>query len=259
MQKVTVVVQDGAEPFGLGSLVEVWGESYHPEDDNPVFDFKVCTPRPGRVRGPFRLRHVRRARTRGDGGRRPGLPEPQARLPRPRPAGAGGRARGVRPGRDHLRPLLRRLRARRGRAARRPRLHDPLALQRPTGGEVPRGEGLPRRPLLPGRHHPHRCRVGRRHRRIAPPDARSTSAPGRPRRPPAGSSYRRTAPAARRSSSPAPSPTATPRRSARCSPGSPRTSATTCPSRSWRGAATCRRARSPAASATRPAPPRTAG
>ncbi|WP_122817278.1 GlxA family transcriptional regulator [Nocardioides pantholopis] len=51
MQTVAVVVQDGAEPFGLGSLVEVWGESYHPEDDNPVFDFRTCTPRPGRVRG----------------------------------------------------------------------------------------------------------------------------------------------------------------------------------------------------------------
>jgi transcriptional regulator GlxA family with amidase domain len=51
MQNVTVIVQDGAEPFGLGSLVEVWGEAYHPEDDNPVFDFKVCTPRPGRVTG----------------------------------------------------------------------------------------------------------------------------------------------------------------------------------------------------------------
>jgi transcriptional regulator GlxA family with amidase domain len=51
MQNVTVVVQDGAEPFGLGSLVEVWGEDYHPEDDNPVFDFRVCTPRPGRVKG----------------------------------------------------------------------------------------------------------------------------------------------------------------------------------------------------------------
>ena len=49
--KVAVVVQDGAEPFGLGSLVEVWGEPYHPDDDNPVFDFRVCTPRPGRVRG----------------------------------------------------------------------------------------------------------------------------------------------------------------------------------------------------------------
>ena len=51
MQTVAVIVQDGAEPFGLGSLVEVWGESYHPEDQNPVFDFRVCTPRPGRVRG----------------------------------------------------------------------------------------------------------------------------------------------------------------------------------------------------------------
>lgn len=49
--KVAVVVQEGAEPFGLGSLVEVWGEPYHPDDDNPVFDFRVCTPRPGRVRG----------------------------------------------------------------------------------------------------------------------------------------------------------------------------------------------------------------
>jgi transcriptional regulator GlxA family with amidase domain len=29
----------------------VWGESYHPDDDNPVFDFRVCTPRPGRVKG----------------------------------------------------------------------------------------------------------------------------------------------------------------------------------------------------------------
>ncbi|WP_372735708.1 GlxA family transcriptional regulator [Nocardioides sp.] len=51
MQRVAVIVQDGAEPFGLGSLVEVWGEPYHPDDDNPVFDFRVCTPRPGRVSG----------------------------------------------------------------------------------------------------------------------------------------------------------------------------------------------------------------
>jgi transcriptional regulator GlxA family with amidase domain len=51
MKKVAVVVQDQPEPFGLGALCEVWGEPYHPEDDNPVFDFRVCTPRPGRVRG----------------------------------------------------------------------------------------------------------------------------------------------------------------------------------------------------------------
>ncbi|WP_202387284.1 GlxA family transcriptional regulator [Nocardioides flavescens] len=49
LHTVAVIVQDNAEPFGLGSLVEVWGEPYHPEDDNPVFDFRVCTPRPGRV------------------------------------------------------------------------------------------------------------------------------------------------------------------------------------------------------------------
>jgi len=46
-----VIVQDGAEPFGLGTLCEVWDEPYHPEDDNPQFDFRICTPRPGRVRG----------------------------------------------------------------------------------------------------------------------------------------------------------------------------------------------------------------
>ena len=51
MRKVAVIVQDGAEPFGLGSMCEVWGEPYHPDDDNPVFDFLVATPRPGRVRG----------------------------------------------------------------------------------------------------------------------------------------------------------------------------------------------------------------
>ena len=28
MYTVAVIVQDGAEPFGLGSLVEVWGEDY---------------------------------------------------------------------------------------------------------------------------------------------------------------------------------------------------------------------------------------
>ena len=44
MKKVAVVVQDGAEPFGLGAMCEVWGEPYHPEDDNPVFDFVVATP-----------------------------------------------------------------------------------------------------------------------------------------------------------------------------------------------------------------------
>jgi transcriptional regulator GlxA family with amidase domain len=51
MRKVAVIVQDEAEPFGLGAMCEVWAEPYHPEDDNPVFDFTVATPRPGRVTG----------------------------------------------------------------------------------------------------------------------------------------------------------------------------------------------------------------
>lgn len=51
MKSVAVVVQDGVEPFGLGAMCEVWNEPYHPEDDNPVFDFVIVTPEPGRVRG----------------------------------------------------------------------------------------------------------------------------------------------------------------------------------------------------------------
>lgn len=51
INKVVVIVQDGVEPFGLGAMCEVWAEPYHPEDDNPVFDFSVATPHPGRVRG----------------------------------------------------------------------------------------------------------------------------------------------------------------------------------------------------------------
>lgn len=51
LTKVAVVVQDGVEPFGLGVACEVFAEPYHPEDGNPVHDFVVCTPRPGRVLG----------------------------------------------------------------------------------------------------------------------------------------------------------------------------------------------------------------
>lgn len=51
MKKIAVIVQDGAEPFTLGVLGEVWAEPYHPEDDNPQFDYVACTPRPGRVKG----------------------------------------------------------------------------------------------------------------------------------------------------------------------------------------------------------------
>jgi transcriptional regulator GlxA family with amidase domain len=51
LHRVVALVQDGAEPFGLGAICEVWAEPAHPEDHAPTFDFSVCTPRPGRVRG----------------------------------------------------------------------------------------------------------------------------------------------------------------------------------------------------------------
>lgn len=51
MKTVAVIVQDGVEPFGLGSICEVWAEPYRAEDDNPVFDFTVCAETPGRVCG----------------------------------------------------------------------------------------------------------------------------------------------------------------------------------------------------------------
>ena len=41
-----VVVQDGVEPFGLGSICEEWAEPDHAEDGNPVFDFTAVAPRP---------------------------------------------------------------------------------------------------------------------------------------------------------------------------------------------------------------------
>lgn len=51
IKNVAVLVADGVEPYGLGQLCEVFGEEYHPEDYCPVFDFAVCTEKPGRVRG----------------------------------------------------------------------------------------------------------------------------------------------------------------------------------------------------------------
>ena len=174
---VAVIVQDGAEPFGLGSLVEVWGEPEHPEDETPGLRLPDLHSAAGPGQGPLGLRHVRRARPRGRRRRRPGLPLAARRLPEARRRRARGAPRGQRPRRDPLRALLGELRARRGRSARRPRVHDPLALHRPPRGHVPRGQGQARRPLLPRRQHPHRCRVGGRHRRVAAPDAGSLRRP----------------------------------------------------------------------------------
>lgn len=50
IHKVAIIVADGVGPFGLGTAIEVWGEPWHPEEDNPVFEVTVVTPRPGIVR-----------------------------------------------------------------------------------------------------------------------------------------------------------------------------------------------------------------
>ena len=51
LRRVVALVQEGAEPFGLGAICEVWAEPDHPEDGTPTFEFTVCTPVPGRVSG----------------------------------------------------------------------------------------------------------------------------------------------------------------------------------------------------------------
>lgn len=53
-----MVISDLAEPFGMGVIAEVWAEFYHPDDDNPVFDFVVCAADPGVVRGPSGFDYV---------------------------------------------------------------------------------------------------------------------------------------------------------------------------------------------------------
>lgn len=51
IENVAAVVTDYVQPFGIGLFCEVWGEEEHPEDHAPTFDFAVCGPQPGRVRG----------------------------------------------------------------------------------------------------------------------------------------------------------------------------------------------------------------
>ena len=163
---VAVIVQDGAEPFGLGSLVEVWGEPDHPEDDKPVFDFRICTPRPGRVKGrsDFDL-YVERG-LEAVGRRRPGL-----------------RRRRTHDFLKHDDAVLEALRAAHDRGAIL-YAHCSASFELGAAGlldgrectthwrytdlleqHVPRGQGQARRPLLPRRQRPHRCRLGGRHRR----------------------------------------------------------------------------------------------
>ena len=124
-----------ASRSGWARMCEVWGEPYHPEDDNPVFDFVVATPSPGRVSRRDGLRPARRplgSTDAADADLVCLVPKRGYREPSP----GGGRAacaRRTTAGRDGLRPLLGGLHARRGRAARRPALHHALAPRRRAG------------------------------------------------------------------------------------------------------------------------------
>ncbi|UUZ58865.1 hypothetical protein [Nocardioides sp. B-3] len=149
MKKVAVVVQDGAEPFGLGAMCEVWAEPYHPEDDNPVFDFVVTTPRPGRVKGSaFDLYVDPGLEAAADADSVCVIPKRGYLDPSPEVVELvqHAHARCLR-----LRPLHGRLRARRGRAAGRQAVHDALATRGRARGSVSRGTGRRRRALRPGR------------------------------------------------------------------------------------------------------------
>ena len=52
LRSVAVVTADGASPFELALLCEVWGQD-RGEHGVPRLDFAVCTPRPGRIAGSF--------------------------------------------------------------------------------------------------------------------------------------------------------------------------------------------------------------
>jgi transcriptional regulator GlxA family with amidase domain len=52
LRNVAVVTGDGASPFELALLCEVWGQD-RSDHGVPLLDFAVCTPRPGRIKGAF--------------------------------------------------------------------------------------------------------------------------------------------------------------------------------------------------------------
>ena len=181
MQKVAVVVQDGAEPFGLGAMCEVWAEPYHPEDDNPVFDFIVATPRPGGVRT------ARRASTCTSTTGWTTPPTPTWSAWSPSAATSTRRRRwssssAVRPRRAarcvfaHCSAAF--MLGEAGLLDGR-RVHDALAPRRRARGPLPRGDRRRQRALRPGRLHRHRCRVRRRPRRGAARDAPAVRRQGR--------------------------------------------------------------------------------
>ena len=248
---------------GSASLCEVWGEPDHPEDGTPGLRLRAsarraragCTGRSG-----FDL-HVEHG-LEADRGRRPDLPRAaratsSTTTRRVLEALAAADARGA----LHLRALLRRVRARRGRPARRPRVHHPLAAHRRARPSCTREAQVdPDVLYVHDGTIAHQRRLGRRHRRRRLHLMRQQfGARRRRRRRPADG--RAAAPRRR------PGPVHRPRR-ARLRRRDPRpaagvdrrdTSTRTSTSRAGPARRTCRRAPSPAGSAPRPAPRRTPG
>ena len=148
IRNVAVPVLD--EVFAVRARGPLRGVRRRPPDEPrcPSFDFALCTPTPGP--GPHRLR-VRPA-----GRARPGPARRAADLvaaagdpPRRRGARRAGRgtAGGGRPRCPGDERVQRRVRPRRRRPARRPRLHHALDLRGRAGGALPAGPGRPRRAL----------------------------------------------------------------------------------------------------------------
>ena len=131
IQTVAVIVQDGAEPFGLGLARGGVGRARAPRGRHPGLRLPGvhAAAGPGAGAAPTSTCSSSAGWTRSADADLVCLAA-QLRLPQPRPRGARGGAGGVRPRRDPLRALLGRVRPRRGRAARRARVHHALALHR---------------------------------------------------------------------------------------------------------------------------------
>ena len=258
MKNVAVVVQDGAEPFGLGSICEVWAEPYHPEDDNPGLRVHRVHRRTGTHQGRIGIRPARRARAGGARDGRSRVHRPQARLPDndPRAVEAVRKAAdrgaiisahctaawllgdaGLLDGRD---------------CTTHWRYADRLA------EAFPEGARHSRRALRLRRQRPHRRRAAGRHRRRSAPDARARSAPAPPPNgPPHGRPPHRDGGQAQFVRTPMGQTEAD--TLAPLLEWAPNELDEPMPVERWRRRRTCRRAPSPGASGTRPAPRRCSG
>ena len=136
--RVACLAFEGLAPFELGVAAEVFALPRPELDVGGLVRVRAVRGAAGPARRGRRLRGRRRARARGARARGHG---DRARRPGPARGPAGGRARraarGPRPRRAGALDLLRRVRARGGRPARRRRGRDALALRGAAAGALP--------------------------------------------------------------------------------------------------------------------------